>query len=55
LAKLSKGRISKERHMTKQLVTDIRFWCVVRPGVVPDVLGGVEHTEGQASQEVPGG
>ena len=23
--------------------------------VMPDVLGGVEHSEGQTSQEVPGG
>lgn len=32
-----------------------RFWSIVRPGVVPDVLGGVEHTECQTSQEVSGG
>ena len=57
--------------MTQQLVTDILdsdndSLCEVRGvyyrlrgvhggAVMPDVLGGVEHSEGQTCQEVPGG
>ena len=32
-----------------------RLRRVHRGAVVPDVLGGVEHSEGQARQEVPRG
>ena len=31
-----------------------RFWSVVRPGMVPDVLSRVEHSERQTSQEISG-
>ena len=41
--------------MTDQLVDAVGLWCVEGLGGVPDVLGGVEHSEGQASQKVPGG
>ena len=71
LAELGKGRVSKQGHVTQELVTHVlnRICLLTRvdtPGgscyrlrsvhggaVVPDVLGGVEHSEGQPRQEVP--
>lgn len=29
-----------------------RFWCVQRVGAVAHILGAVEHTVGQTSQEI---
>ena len=55
LAELSEGGVSKERDVSEELVTDVRFGSVHGGAVVPDVLGGVEHSEGQPRQEVPGG
>jgi len=54
LTELGKGWICKEWHMAHQLVTDIRFRGVHGLAGMPDVLGGMEDAEGQASQEVPG-
>ena len=55
LTELSEGGVSKERDVSEELMTDVRFRSVHGGAVVPDVLGGVEHSEGQPSQEVPGG
>lgn len=38
--------------MAEQLVTHIRLGSVQRAAAVSDVLGTVEHTERQASEEI---
>ena len=55
LAELGKGGVSKERDVAEQFVTNVRLRSVHRGAVVSDVLGGVEHSERQARQEVSGG
>ena len=55
LAELGKGGVSEERDVAEELVTDVGLGGVHGGAVVPDVLGGVEHAEGQARQEVSGG
>ena len=55
LAELGKGGVSKERDVAEEFVTDVRLRCVHRGAVVSDVLGGVEHPEGEPGQEVSGG
>ena len=52
LGELSEGGVSKKRDMTDQLVDHIRLWSVEGLGAVADVLGGVEHAESEAGQEV---
>ena len=48
LAELGKRWVSKERDVAEQFMTDVRLWGVHGGAVVPDVLGRVEHSEGQA-------
>ena len=55
LAELGKGGVSKERDVAEEFVTDVRLRCVHRGAVVSDVLGRVEHSEGQPGQKVSGG
>ena len=44
--------IGKERNMAKQLVTDIRFGCVVWHRRMANVLRGMEDTESEARKSV---
>ena len=52
LRELSKVWVAEERCMTKQLMTDVWFGGVVGLGAMADVLGGVEHSEGQTSEKI---
>lgn len=54
LGKLGEGRVGEERHVTQDLVTDVRLGRVKRTAAVSDVLGAVEDPECQSGQEVPG-
>ena len=40
--------------MPKEFVTDVGFWGIHGPGTMSDVLGGMEDSKGQTSQEVSG-
>lgn len=53
LGKGSKIGISKEGHVPKEFMTNIRFWSVEGPGVMPQVLSRVEDSEGKSIQKVP--
>lgn len=55
LGELSEGLVTEQRHMAQQLVADVRLRRVHGPRRVTDVLGGVEHSEGQSSQEITRG
>ena len=55
LAELGEGGVSEERDVTEELVTDIWLRGVHGGAVVSDVLGRVEHSEGQPGQKVSGG
>lgn len=54
LWELRKSRISKQRYVTQQFVTNVRFWCIQRSAMMSNVLGRMEHPEGQSSQKVSG-
>lgn len=54
LRELRKRRVGKQRNVSQELVTYVRFGRVQRSAVVPDVLRGMEHPERQSRQEVPG-
>lgn len=41
--------------MPQELMTAIRLRRVMRFGMMPDVLGGVEDPESQSIQKIPGG
>ena len=53
LGELGEGGVGEQRDVADQLVDDVRLGGVHRLGGVADVLGGVEHAEREAGQEVP--
>ena len=55
LAELGEGGVREEGDVAEELVADVGLGGVVGVLVVADVLGGVEHPEGEAGEEVPGG
>lgn len=54
LGELRKSRVGKQRHVAQQLVTDVRLGRVQRSAVVSDILSGMENSERQSCQEIPG-
>ena len=52
LGELSKGGVTEEGNMSKQLVTTIWFRSVHWLGAVADVLGGVKHSKRKSSKEI---